>query len=32
MENKLRWFEHVKRRHVDFVIRIVDQMERSQTS
>lgn len=32
VENTLRWFEHVKRKYADFMVRIVDQMERSQTS
>lgn len=30
VENKFRWFEHVERKHVNSVVRIVDQMERSQ--
>ena len=31
VENRLRWFGHVERRPVDFVVRRVDQMERRQT-
>ena len=30
VENRLRWFGHVERRHVDAVVRRVDQMEESQ--
>ena len=30
IENKLRWFGHVERRHVDIVGRKVDQMEENQ--
>ena len=30
VENGFRWFEYVKRRHVDFVVRRVDQMDDSQ--
>jgi len=30
VENRLRWFGHVERRHVDVVVRRVDQMEESQ--
>ena len=30
VENRLRWFEHLERRHVDSVVRRVDQMEGSQ--
>ena len=30
VENSIRWFGHVERRPVDFVVRRVDQMERSQ--
>jgi len=29
VETRLRWFEHVERRLVDFVVRGVDQMEGS---
>jgi len=29
VEIKLRWFEHAERRHVDFVVRRVDQMKSS---
>jgi hypothetical protein len=29
-KNLLRWFEHVERRHVEFVVRRVDQIEGSQ--
>lgn len=32
MENRLRRFGHVKRKSVDSLIRIVDKMERSQTT
>ena len=31
MGNRLSWFWHVERRRVDYVVRIVDQMERIQT-
>lgn len=31
MENRLRLFEHVERRPIDFIVRRVDQMERMQT-
>jgi hypothetical protein len=30
VESILKWLEHVKRRHVDFVVRRVNQMDRSQ--
>jgi hypothetical protein len=30
VETGLRWFEHVERRPIDFVVRIVDRMEDSQ--
>jgi len=30
VENRLRWFGHVERRHIDAVIKRVDQMEESQ--
>jgi hypothetical protein len=30
VETGLRWFEHVERRPMDFVVRIVDRMEDSQ--
>jgi hypothetical protein len=30
VETRLRWFGHVERRHVDFVVRRVDQIEGSQ--
>jgi len=29
VENRLRWFGHVERRPVDFVVRGVDEMEHS---
>jgi len=29
VETSLRWFEHVERKPIDFVVRIVDQMEDS---
>jgi len=29
MENKFRWFEHVERKHVDYVVRRVYQIEDS---
>ena len=32
VENKFRWFRHVERRHVDFVVRRVDQVEDSQVT
>ncbi|XP_058787552.1 uncharacterized protein LOC131661910 isoform X1 [Vicia villosa] len=32
VENKLRWFGHVKRRHVDYVIRRVDRIEINQST
>ncbi|KAI5440135.1 hypothetical protein KIW84_025471, partial [Lathyrus oleraceus] len=32
VENRLRWFGHVERRHVDSLERRVNQMERSQTT
>lgn len=32
MENRLRWFRHVESKHVDSVIKRVDQMKRSQTT
>lgn len=32
VKNRFRWFGHVERRLVDFVIRRVDQMERNQTT
>lgn len=31
VENRLRWFEPIERRHVDSVVSRVDQMEKSQT-
>lgn len=31
MQNRFRWFWCIERRLVDFVVRRVDQMERSQT-
>lgn len=30
VENRLRWFEHVEKRSVNYVVRRVDQMEKSQ--
>lgn len=30
VENRLKSFRHVKRRHVDFVVRRVNQIERSE--
>ena len=30
VENRHRWFEHVEKRHVDAVVRRVDQMKKSQ--
>jgi hypothetical protein len=30
VETKLRWFEHAERRHVDYIVRRVNQMEDSQ--
>jgi hypothetical protein len=30
VENRLRWFRHLERRLVDFVVRTVDQREDSQ--
>lgn len=32
MENRLRWFGHVEKRLVDFLIKRVNQMERNQTT
>lgn len=32
VENRFRWFEHVEKRHVDYVVRRVDLIERSQTN
>ena len=29
MENRFRWFGHVERKHVDYVVRRVDQIEDS---
>lgn len=31
MENTLRWFGHAERKPLDFVVSIVDQIDRSQT-
>lgn len=30
VENKLRWFGHIERIHVDFIVMRIDQMERNQ--
>lgn len=30
LETKLRWFQHVERRHVDYIVRRLDQIEESQ--
>jgi hypothetical protein len=30
VETRLRWFGHVERRHVNYVVRRIDQMESSQ--
>lgn len=32
MENRLSWFGHVERRLVDYVVKRIDQMEKSQTT
>lgn len=32
VENKFRWFERVERKPINFVVRRVNQMKRSQTS
>ena len=30
VENRLRWFGHVEKRHIDYVVRRVDQIKDSQ--
>lgn len=32
VENKLRWFEHLEKKPIDYVVRIVDEIERNQTT
>ena len=32
VENRLRWFEHVERKTINFVVRRVDRMKRKQTT